>query len=201
MHIDDLMQALPETYLHADRQLILRAYQRAEQAHQNQKRASGEPYINHCISVALILAELRVPPEVIAAGLLHDTVEDARIKPAHIREEFGEEIASIVEKCTEPDKRWTWRRRKQHTLDSLKKAGVHVKFVACADKLHNIRTIATEYGKVGDRVWKRFRRGREDQKWYYTSLVESLRITEVNPSYEKLYKEFKRKVREVFGES
>jgi len=73
--------------------------------------------------------------------------------------------------------------------------------VFCADKLHNIKTIARDYGKVGERVWKRFRRGRRDQQWYYTSLVESLRITEGNPSYEKLYKGFKSKVREVFGES
>jgi GTP pyrophosphokinase len=100
VHIDDLMQALPDTYLHADRQLILRAYQRAEQAHQNQKRASGEPYINHCLSVALILAELRVPPEVIAAGLMHDTVEDTLVSLDDIRRDFGDEIAKLVDGVT-----------------------------------------------------------------------------------------------------
>ena len=182
--------------------LVERAIETAVKAHAKQKRKGTRiAYITHPFAVGITLAQAGCSEEVLAAGILHDTVEDARIKPAHIREEFGEKIASIVEKCTEPDKRWSWRKRKQHTLDSLKKAGVHVKFVACADKFHNIKTIATEYGKVGDRVWKRFRRGREDQKWYYTSLVESLRIKEVNPSYEKLYKEFKKKVREVFGES
>jgi len=80
-------------------------------------------YITHPFAVGITLAQAGCSEEVLAAGILHDTVEDARIKPAHIREEFGEKIASIVEKCTEPDKRWSWRKRKQHTLDSLKKAG------------------------------------------------------------------------------
>jgi (p)ppGpp synthase/HD superfamily hydrolase len=182
--------------------LIERAIETAVKAHEKQKRKGTRiAYITHPFAVGITLARAGCSEEILVAGILHDTVEDARIKPARIREEFGEKIASIVEKCTEPDKRSSWRKRKQHTLDSLKKAGVHVKFVVCADKLHNISTIATEHGRVGDRVWKRFRRGREDQKWYYTSLVESLRMAEVNPSYEKLYNEFKKKVSEVFGES
>ena len=97
MHVDDLMQALPETYLPADRELILRAYRLAEQAHHDQRRASGEPYVNHCLSVSMILAELRVPPEVIAAGLLHDTVEDTSISLGDLRRDFGEDIAKLVD--------------------------------------------------------------------------------------------------------
>ena len=161
--------------------LIDRAIEIAVKAHQKQKRKGTKiAYITHPFAVGIILAKAGCSEEVVAAGILHDTIEDARIKRSRIREEFGEKVASIVEKCTEPDKRRSWRKRKQHTLDSLKKAGLDVKFVVCADKLHNIRTIARDYRKVGDRVWKRFRRGREDQKWYYTSLVESLRITEGN---------------------
>ncbi|HEX9910972.1 MAG TPA: HD domain-containing protein [Desulfatiglandales bacterium] len=182
--------------------LIDRAIETAVKAHQKQKRKGTRiPYITHPFAVGIILAKAGCSEKVVVAGILHDTIEDARIKPSRIREEFGEKVAFIVEKCTEPDKRRSWRERKQHTLDSVKEAVLDVKFVVCADKLHNIRTIARDYRKVGDRVWKRFRRGQEDQQWYYTSLVESLRITEGNPSYEKLYKEFKGKVREVFGES
>ena len=62
-----------------DREMLIRAYHAAEAAHEGQKRASGEPYINHCVAVAAILAEMHVPPEVIAAGLLHDTVEDTKL--------------------------------------------------------------------------------------------------------------------------
>jgi GTP pyrophosphokinase len=76
MRIDTLLESLPETYSSADRELVERAYRVAEQAHEGQTRASGEPYISHCLAVAAILAELCVPPAVISAGLLHDTVED-----------------------------------------------------------------------------------------------------------------------------
>jgi len=181
--------------------LVERAIETAVKAHEKQKRKGTRiAYITHPFSVGITLAKAGCSEEILAAGILHDTIEDARIKPSRIREEFGKKVASIVEKCTEPDKRRSWRKRKQHTLNSLKKAGLDVKFVVCADKLHNMETIVRDYRKVGDRVWKRFRRGREDQQWYYTSLVESLRMTKGNPSYEKLYKEFKRKVREIFGE-
>jgi len=181
--------------------LIDRAIEVAVKAHQQQKRkGTSIAYITHPFAAGIILAGAGCSEEVVAAGILHDTIEDARIKRSRIREEFGEKVAFIVEKCTEPDKRRSWRERKQHTLDSLKEAGLEVKFVACADKLHNIRTIARDYRKVGERVWKRFRRGREDQKWYYTSLVAALGSKGGNASYEKLYEELRRKVKEVFSE-
>ena len=181
--------------------LIDRAIEVAVKAHQKQKRkGTSIAYITHPFAVGIILAGAGCSEEVVAAGILHDTIEDARIKRSRIREAFGEQVAFIVEKCTEPDKRRSWRERKQHTLASLKEAGLDVKFVVCADKLHNIRTIARDYRKVGERVWKRFRRGREDQKWYYTSLVAALSSKGGNASYEKLYEELRRKVKEVFSE-
>jgi len=94
------MEILPQNYSVVDRELILRAYRFAEAAHQGQKRASGEPYINHCIAVASILAELRVPPAVVIAGLLHDTVEDTQVTLDDINREFGEEIAKLVDGVT-----------------------------------------------------------------------------------------------------
>jgi (p)ppGpp synthase/HD superfamily hydrolase len=179
---------------------IDRAIEAAVEAHQNQKRKGTKiAYITHPFAVGILLAQAGCSEKIIAAGILHDTIEDARMKPSRIREEFGEKVASIVEQCTEPDKRRSWRKRKQHTLDALKEAGLDVKFVTCADKLHNIRTLARDYRTVGDRVWKRFRRGREDQRWYYTSLVKSLRPKTSNASYEQLYKELRRKVKEVFS--
>ncbi len=78
----------------------MRAYRVAEEAHREQKRHSGEPYINHCVAVASILAELRVPPDVIAAGLLHDTVEDTTVTLADIRRDFGDTITSLVDGVT-----------------------------------------------------------------------------------------------------
>ncbi len=78
----------------------MRAYHVAEEAHREQKRHSGEPYINHCIAVASILADLKVPAEVIAAGLLHDTVEDTPIKLSDIRREFGDTVKLLVDGVT-----------------------------------------------------------------------------------------------------
>jgi GTP diphosphokinase / guanosine-3',5'-bis(diphosphate) 3'-diphosphatase len=100
MRIDTLMESLPENYSPGDRELIQRAYRLAERAHTGQARASGEPYINHCLAVAGILAEMRITPTVIAAGLLHDTVEDTAVTLSEIRRDFGDEIASLVDGVT-----------------------------------------------------------------------------------------------------
>jgi (p)ppGpp synthase/HD superfamily hydrolase len=182
--------------------LIDRAIEFAVKAHEQQKRkGTGKAYIIHPFAVGVLLAEAGCSEQVIAAGILHDVVEDARVNPERIRKEFGEEVASIVEQCTEPDKRRPWEERKQHTLCTLTKADLAVRFVTCADKLHNIRTLARDYCAQGERVWRRFRRGRGDQRWYYESLVEALRTKGGPPAYQKLYKEFKNKVREVFDNS
>ncbi|MEK6256637.1 MAG: bifunctional (p)ppGpp synthetase/guanosine-3',5'-bis(diphosphate) 3'-pyrophosphohydrolase [Chloroflexota bacterium] len=84
----------------ADQELIQRAYEFAAKAHKRQKRASGEPYLNHCVAVATILVEMRVPPAVIAAGLLHDTVEDTKTSLEDIKKEFSDEISRLVDGVT-----------------------------------------------------------------------------------------------------
>ncbi len=98
--LEQLLEQLPEDYTVADRDLIQRAYRVAEEAHREQKRHSGEPYINHCVAVASILSDLKVPPEVIAAGLLHDTVEDTTVTLADIRRDFGDTITALVDGVT-----------------------------------------------------------------------------------------------------
>ncbi|MGZ9222264.1 MAG: RelA/SpoT family protein [Anaerolineales bacterium] len=98
--LERLLEQLPDNYTLADRELIQRAYRVAEEAHREQKRHSGEPYINHCLAVASILADLRVPPEVVAAGLLHDTVEDTTITLNDIRRDFGGTMAVLVDGVT-----------------------------------------------------------------------------------------------------
>ncbi len=100
MKIDDLMLSLPEYYTPDDREMVMRAYKLAEEAHKTQTRASGEPYINHCVAVASILSEMNVPAETVAAGLLHDTVEDTNIKLDDLSKEFGDEVATMVDGVT-----------------------------------------------------------------------------------------------------
>ncbi|MCX7609898.1 MAG: bifunctional (p)ppGpp synthetase/guanosine-3',5'-bis(diphosphate) 3'-pyrophosphohydrolase [Anaerolineales bacterium] len=98
--IEELLSLLPETYSAADRELIQRAYQIAEKAHAGQMRASGEPYITHCVAVAGILANYSMPAEVIIASLLHDTLEDTDLSIDVLRNEFGETVANLVQGVT-----------------------------------------------------------------------------------------------------
>ncbi len=98
--LEGLLEQCPDHYSLADRELIKRAYNLAEEAHRPQKRASGEPYITHCLAVASILAELQVPAAVVAAGLLHDTVEDTPVTLADLQTNFGGEIANLVDGVT-----------------------------------------------------------------------------------------------------
>lgn len=98
--LENLIERLPESYSVADREMIIHAYKYAETAHEGQKRASGEPYITHCVAVAIILAEMQVQPIVVSAALLHDTVEDTHITLDDIRKEFGPEIGGLVDGVT-----------------------------------------------------------------------------------------------------
>jgi guanosine-3',5'-bis(diphosphate) 3'-pyrophosphohydrolase len=149
--LETLLQALPPTLPPSDRALIEKAYVVADKAHAGQKRASGEPYVQHSLNVALILAELHLPPAVIAAGLLHDTVEDTGLTLADIRGTFGEEVAQLVDGVTKlaqlprvskdgntPIDRHTESLRKTFLAMS---DDVRVVLIKLADRLHNMRTL------------------------------------------------------------
>jgi GTP pyrophosphokinase len=122
MRIEQLMDQLPANYSPADRELVMRAYRVAEKAHKGQKRASGEPYITHCVAVAAILAELRVPPVVVAAGLMHDTVEDTEITLETLERDFGEEVSRLVDGVTKLTSLPRVSRGDQHAYEAQKDA-------------------------------------------------------------------------------
>jgi GTP diphosphokinase / guanosine-3',5'-bis(diphosphate) 3'-diphosphatase len=118
MTIEKLLELLPETYNAVDRELIVRAYQFALNAHKGQTRVSGDSFITHCVSVGIILAELKVPPALVAAGLLHDTVEDTDVSLDDVRREFGEEIARLVDGVTKLTQLPRVSRGDSHLVDS-----------------------------------------------------------------------------------
>jgi (p)ppGpp synthase/HD superfamily hydrolase len=181
-------------------ELIDRAIEFAVKAHEEQKRKGTETaYIIHPFSVGVILAKAGCSDEIIAAGILHDTVEDTPVRIETIREVFGETVASIVESCSEPDKTMSWEKRKEHTLSFLKNAPLPVRLVSCADKLHNIRTIARELNTIGDAVWVRFKRGKTKQKGYYQSLVKTLCDRQDTGDYRSLFEALRKEVERVFG--
>lgn len=124
MRIELLLDSLPDSYSSADRELVMRAYRMAEQAHEGQSRASGEPYISHCLAVAAILADLCVPPVVISAGLLHDTVEDTDVTLEDIARDFGDEIALLVDGVTKLTQLPRVSRGDQHSNEHLEEEKV-----------------------------------------------------------------------------
>jgi len=179
--------------------LIDLAIEIAAKAHGNQVRKGTDiPYVTHPFAVVIILLKAGCVDEVVIAGILHDTVEDTSITLDYIRDTFGEKVASIVEGCSEPDKSLTWEERKRHTLEFLKTATPEVRLVACADKLHNIRTIAAEYKRIGDKVWSRFKRGKKEQEWYYQGLVKSLCENDNKGDNSPLFQEFRSEVENLF---
>jgi guanosine-3',5'-bis(diphosphate) 3'-pyrophosphohydrolase len=143
-----------------DREMIERAYQTALRGHEGQTRASGEPYIQHCLAVAKILADLHLPGPAIAAGLLHDVVEDTSVTLDYIRKNFGDEVAKLVDgvtkltqlpRVTRDDGRLAPTdedaRRKALDVETLRKIffamgdDVRVVVIKLADRLHNMRTL------------------------------------------------------------
>lgn len=154
---------------------ISRALQTAISAHDGQlRKGTLLPYISHPLHVALILAGHDYPAEVIAAGLLHDTVEDTDLTLEQIAAEFGNTIAELVAACGEPDKTLLWKERKEHTISTIACLPESALAIIAADKLHNVRSMVADYKATGDSLWLRFNHGREEQSWYYTSIAREL---------------------------
>ena len=127
--------------------LVEKAYNFAEQAHAGQVRKSGEPYFIHPVSVASILTDLMIDAPTIAAGFLHDTVEDCPgITLDTIRQEFGDEVAQLVDGVTKLDK-LDFTNREEQKAESLRKMilamskDIRVVVIKLADRLHNMRTL------------------------------------------------------------
>ena len=128
-----------------DVDLIMKAYDFAQHAHEGQKRFSGEPYFLHVFSTAKILADLGMSPTVIAAGFLHDTIEDSGVDPKTIEKEFGKEILFLVQGVTKLGKvKYTGVER---NVESLRKFFVsmaedlRVIIIKLADRMHNVETL------------------------------------------------------------
>ena len=154
------------------------------------RKATGVPYITHLLSVtALVLEDGGNEDEAIAA-LLHDAVEDqgGKATRAEIYRLFGEQVVAIVDGCTEFDSlpKPPWRDRKQRYLEQLRQGSSSVRRVALADKLHNARSLLSDYRQQGDEIWSMFGAGKEGMLWFYHSLLWVYRSTGSNPLVEEL---------------
>ncbi|WP_278565747.1 RelA/SpoT family protein [Anaerostipes caccae] len=148
---DELRQQLMETmkslYSDEDIEMVGRAYDMAFEAHKDQKRKSGEPYIIHPICVAIILAELELDRETIIAGLLHDVVEDTDVTYEDVVREFGVEVAQLVDGVTKLGQLSYSKDKIEVQAENLRKMflamakDIRVILIKLADRLHNMRTM------------------------------------------------------------
>lgn len=177
---------------------IEEAIEVAAQAHYGQfRKGTGTPYISHPYAVGLILMNEGCSEEVVISGLLHDTVEDTDMTLACIQKRFGKTVAEIVDGCSE-DKSLRWRERKTERIEALKTASPEICLVTCADKLHNLRTVISEYDEIGDIVWERFHGGVEAQTWYYQSILESLNTQIESDSSESNNRDIQKQFQSLF---
>jgi (p)ppGpp synthase/HD superfamily hydrolase len=160
---------------------IAAAFVFACNAHRSETRkGTNIPYLVHPMDVASLLIKSGASEDVVVAGFLHDVVEDTDIPLSTIREKFGENVAKLVEGASEPedlkkdpDKKGTWRMRKQHTIEFIAVASRQMRMISCADKVANLNDMLTDKLALGEGLWAKFNAPKEEQAWYYRSLLEA----------------------------
>ncbi len=144
--LEDIVERIQKDHPEADVDLVRRAYIYSAKVHQGQTRMSGEPYLNHPLEVANVLAELKLDSATVAAGLLHDTLEDTPTTAEEIKEIFGPEVAMLVEGMTKIS-RIQLKGREEREAENFRKMivamanDIRVILIKLADRLHNMRTL------------------------------------------------------------
>ena len=146
------------------------------------RKGKDRPYIIHPMEVMTIAASITDDQNVLAAAVLHDTMEDADVKKEELCDRFGERVANLVASESENKREKqsaesTWRIRKEETLQHLREVQDRdVKLICLGDKLANIREIGRDYALLGERLWERFnQKDKAEHCWYYSSVYELLR--------------------------
>lgn len=184
-----------------DTALFDRAARYAIEAHAGtERRGKGFPYILHPMEAAAIVATITPDPEILAAAILHDVIEDTDRTVEDLRREFGDRIAEMV--AAESDnpmahlsEEASWHARKQAAIDRLARAPHDSKIVALGDKLSNMRAIARDYEEIGDAIWNLFHtKDKKEHEWHYRGLAGSL--SELSGT--AAYREFSDLIDQVF---
>lgn len=149
---------------------LTRALRLATEAHAGQRRkVDGSPYISHPLGVALILQRAGYDETLVAAALLHDTLEDTSLALETIVAECGRLVGAIVAGCSEGD--GDWETRKRQMIDRVAGESAAVKLVVAADKLHNVGQLPQE---AASPAWQNFKRGPRAQAWYYHQMLGAI---------------------------
>jgi guanosine-3',5'-bis(diphosphate) 3'-pyrophosphohydrolase len=215
----ELMRRVGQNRPNDDLELIRKAYEFSQKHHAGQTRASGEPYLVHPLEVALVLAEMKLDPVAIAAGLLHDSVEDTSVTVVDIRKEFGEQVAHIVEGVTKISA-IDFVTREEQQAENLRKMmlamvdDIRVVLIKLADRLHNMRTlehlqpdrqqkIAREtldiYAPIAHRLGMGKIRGElEDLGFHYVDPISYQQVEEAVEARRKAGEAFLLRVEQIF---
>lgn len=186
-------------------QLLDDAIYFATQAHAGQMRKmANTPYILHPLEVAVIISTMTDDENVMAAGLLHDTVEDCDVDPKEIKARFGPRVAALVQsetedKLSERPAEETWMERKEESLLMLQHTKDRdVKILWLGDKLSNIRSFYREWLRQGDQMWQALhQKDPKMQGWYYRTIARYLK-EELSDT--AAYREYVDLVERIFGE-
>ena len=162
---------------------------------QVRKNDTDKPYIIHPIEVSNILSKYGYDENVVAAGLLHDTLEDTKAKISDIKRMFGDDILSLILGDSEEDKKLSWEIRKKGVIDKVKMLDIRHKAVVCADKISNLSDMLIKFRIYGE-DYHAFKRGKDKQKWYYENIYNSLIYNEDNNN--EMFKELYDLIRKVF---
>ncbi len=181
--------------------LLFHAVEVSAAAHRGERRkVNASPYLGHALGVAEHLLAHGVPEyPVVIAALLHDTVEHRKLTLEYIDEEFGGQVAELVRAVTDAGPGRVWEERKQGTIDGLRSAPDAVLLLACADKLDNLLSLKQDMARLGDVVWRRMGRSKDEMAWYFGSLGEIFWQRAATSSAPMLLHEYCSELTEVFG--
>lgn len=166
-----------------DPQRLSEAVGLAADLHRDQLRKGTEvPYLAHLLAVAALVAEDLGSEDTVLAGLLHDAAEDqgGRATLRLIERRLGPEVARLVEECSDSlleknEEKAPWEERKRAAVHRVADHSEEALLIIAADKLHNTRTTVTDVSLFGNRVWDRFKTGRDGFEWYHREMVAALR--------------------------
>ncbi len=168
--------------------LYEKALKIAVEAHKNQVRKHDKsPYISHPIMVGRILEQAGFSEEVVAAGLIHDVLEDTDVNEAFLREQLGDEVVDIVTAVSEDQTvDWRsieggWEKVKQMYIETVAASNEKVWAVSVADKIHNAESLINYHHLVGNSAWQVFNRGKEKKIWFEKSLFKALKEKWTHP--------------------
>jgi len=178
----------------------------ARHLHIERRKGTGIPYMAHLLGVAsLVMGEaghtaFPVTEEMVIAALLHDAAEDhgGLLRLKDIEHNFDANVARMVEGLSDslsedPGNKQSWLERKQSYIQRLRDEPADIQLISAADKLYNAKAILEDYRKIGPRVWERFKRGRQEQLWYFDELLKVFKAAGAN----RIVEEFGRVVNEL----